>query len=99
MLREPVAVRRLRDAGWSLPAEVSDEVILQVYDTRLDPEWARSVATEVGMGLPSSLVGGDFLTSPVVDDKAALHPTRLTRWGPPGSDPHHLFVAPRPHQA
>ena len=93
MLRKPAAIRSLRAAGWTLPEEVRDDAIIQVYDTRLDPAWSREVVTEVGMGLPASLIGGDFLTAPSVDDKTALDQTRLMRWGPPPATTPTIFLS------
>jgi hypothetical protein len=43
------------------------------------------------------VIGGDFLTSPHVDDMTALKTGTPTRWGPPGATAYHLVVPPRPH--
>ena len=43
------------------------------------------------------VIGGDFLTSPHVDDMSALQTGTPTRWGPPGANAYHLVVPPRPH--
>ena len=99
MLSEATAVRTLRAAGWTIPKDVSDSDVIQVYDTRLDPIWVADVIREMGRAEATVMVGGDFMAMPVptVDDKAALNPERLSRWGP-AEEPSHFFVAPRPHQ-
>ena len=101
LLQELHPVGKLRSAGWQLPAEVDDAYLLRVYDTRPDEAWLKEVAAEAAGGrqLPTLVVGGDFLTHPHLEDAAALHPTEMRRWGPPGEAPYRLLVPPRPHQA
>ena len=61
MLKEPTPARRLREAGWELPKEVTDEVLVRVYDTRLDPRWVQEVVHEMCLPHKTYLVGGDFM--------------------------------------
>ena len=101
LLQEPHPAGKLRAAGWTLPPTVADDYLMRVYDTRVHPEWLRALATEVtgGQEMPIYIVGGDFLTCPHLEDAAALHPTELRRWGPPGGTPYRIVVPPRPHIA
>ena len=101
LLQELQPVGKLRAAGWTIPPEVGDGYQLRVYDERIWPDWLQGLAAEVGggPGLPSYMVGGDFLTQPHLEDAAALHPTELRRWGPGGDAPYRLVVPPRPHVA
>ena len=80
------------------PPPIPAEYPLRVYDTRLEPRWLHTLIDEVGPApLPTHVIGGDFLTNPHLDDGAALHPGRLSRWGPAGDAPYHLLIPPRPH--
>ena len=89
---------KLRASGWTVPAEVAEDHVVRVYDTRLDRGWLRQVLPEVGVeAVRAVLVGGDMLLPSQVDDSVALQPGRLERWGPAGSDPYHVVVLPRPH--
>ena len=99
LLQEPKQVRQLRALGWEVQDSVPDEAVVQVYDTRLQPEWIRDVLLEAGLDGGSLVVGGDFMTQPHLEDVQALNPARLVRWGWPGTSDYHIFVPPRPHQA
>jgi hypothetical protein len=98
-LMEPLMASKLRQEGWRLPAAVPDTYMLRVYDTRLEMSWLRGLLAELGLGSEMSVVGGDFLSSPSLEDKVALQTGRLERWGPSGDGPYHLVVPPRPHLA
>ena len=92
-------MRRLRALGWVIPPEVSDDSLLRVYDTRLEPSWTKSLVKELGPSGPTFVVGGDFMTSPHLTDSHVVSRPRVTSWGPAGQGPCHFFVPPRPHQA
>ena len=99
-LSEPQPVDKLRSAGWTLPSNIASDYQLKVYDTRLEPRWLQGLADELGVApLRTYVVGGDFLTSPHLEDGPALHPGRLRRWGPSGAEPYHVLIPPRPHLA
>ena len=88
----------LRADGWELPASVKADHAVRVYDTRLDGMWLQTLVRDIrAAGDPDNvvLVGGDFVTSPAIEDSVALHPDRLRRWGPRG--PCHIVIPPRPH--
>lgn len=99
LLQEPQEVRKLRALGWEVLDSIPDETVVQVYDTRLRPDWIRGVLVEAGLAGDSLVVGGDFMTKPHLEDVPALNPARLERWGTPGTGDYHIFVPPRPHQA
>ena len=97
-LQEPLQAGRLRAGGWTLPAEVSDDYMLRVYDTRLEQQFMRSILAQLPQSnLETIVVGGDFLSKPHLEDSAALDPRHLRRWGPDSSGPYHVCVPPRPH--
>ena len=97
---QPQKACDLRAAGWILPDGVAPEEHIRVYDTRIEQHWLHQMVLEAFPGAPSNLklVGGDFLTRPLLTDTEALNPCRLRRWGPEGIGPYHLVVPPRPHQ-
>ena len=98
MLQEPLQAGRLRASGWTLPSAVADDYVLRVYDTRLQREWMLGVLAELPHSkLDLIVVGGDFMTCPHLDDRAALDPLQLRRWGPDTTAPYHVCVPPRPH--
>ena len=90
---------KLRSAGWRIPAEVEDNYLLRVYDTRPNTAWLKEVAAEAAGGrlLPALVVGGDYLTNPYLEDAAALDPKEIRWWGPAGTAPYKLIVPPRRH--
>ena len=47
MLQEQQPVRFLRALGWSLPPEIRDDYLLRVYDTRLEPSWAKKLIQDM----------------------------------------------------
>ena len=81
MLKEPTAARRLRDGGWQLPGDIQDELPVQVYDTRLDPEWVKAVVLEMGLAHKTYIVGGDIMLPSFLGDAAAMNPEQLEWWG------------------
>ena len=99
-LQDPQSVGSLRAAGWSLPPELGKDVLLRVYDTRVDEAYLRDLALEaLPAGPPDVLfVGGDFMSTSRCLDAEALDPTGLKRWGPQGASGYHLLIPPRPHQ-
>ena len=101
---EPQTAARLCAAGWKLPEGIPSEYVLRVYDTRLETAWLLRTLPELGLlAGPVRAIGGDFLTTPHVEDAVALQQTRMQRWGPAagleGDSPCHLVVPPRPHVA
>lgn len=99
-LMEPQPAGRLRAMGWTLPASTPDDYILRVHDTRLDPTWLRELGAELApIDTDTVVVGGDFVSSPDIEDIPAFKPAPLQRWGPPTGDKYHILVPPRPHVA
>ena len=97
-MQEPQSLGVLRAAGWQAPPDIPDTEVIRVYQTRLEPTWLQGILPELRLGLENTvLVGGDFVLPPHVDDKVALQPGRLQRWGPSGTAPYHILVPPRPH--
>ena len=84
LLQEQQPVRLLRALGWVIPPEVSDDSLLRVYDTRLEPSWTKSFVRELGPSGPTFVVGGDFMTSPHLADGHVVSQPRVTSWGPAG---------------
>ena len=100
LLSEPQPAAKLRSMGWSLPDAVPADYMLRVYDTRLEDEWLRALATEmVGIDVDSYIVGGNFLTQPHLEDGPAFHSSPIRRWGPSGPEAYHIVIPPRPHLA
>ena len=86
--------------GWTLPSSTPDDYILRVHDTRLEPKWLRDLAAELApIDTDTIIVGGDFVSSPDIEDIPAFKPAPLQRWGPPTGDGYHILVPPRPHVA
>ena len=80
LLSEPQTAAKLRSVGWSLPAALPADYMVRVYDTRLEEGWLRDLATElVGIDVDSLVVGGDFLTSPHLEDGPAFHAGSIQR--------------------
>ena len=99
LLMDQQPVRLLRALGWTVSSEVSDDYLLRVYDTRLESSWMQKLLQDTGVSGPSHVVGGDFLTAPLIDDGKVISDTKVASWGPPGQGPCHFFIPPRPHQA
>ena len=92
---------KLRAAGWVLPDAVPADYLMWVYDTRLDPQYLRELVPDFGTSMEGTavVIGGDFISKPFREDKEALCPTALRRWGPAGEEAYTLLVQPRPHLA
>ena len=89
---------KLRSEGWSVPTTIADDVVVRVYDTRLNRTWLQGVLRDLQLEVTDKvLVGGDFLFPPDKEDHLALQAGRLDRWGPSGDTPYHIVVPPRHH--
>ena len=100
-LQELQPAGKLRAAGWELPRTISDDYLVRVYDTRVEPGYLLGLGADLGLTGEDSIfvVGGDFMTQTFKEDHVALCPTALRRWGPEGDHFYHLLVPPRPHLA
>ena len=87
LLQDLQPVRALRAMGWKLPPDISDDYLLRVYDTRLEPVWLKGLFTELAAVGPTHVIGGDFLTAPDLEDSAAVNPVKVSSWGPAGKGP------------
>ena len=97
-LQEPQLVAKLRAAGWSIDPQVPDDLVVRIYDTRLERTWLLGKLSELRLDAAEVVVvGGDFLLPPHREDHVALQSGKLTRWGPTTGDPYHVVVPPRPH--
>ena len=101
MLAELQPAGRLMAAGWTLPATLDKDYQVRVYDTRLEKAWLQRLLPELEQQRfdERRVVGGDFLTTPHLEDGPALSTQAVRRWGPVGTTPCHIFVPPRPHLA
>jgi hypothetical protein len=81
-----------------VPTTIADDVVVRVYDTRLNRTWLHGVFRDLQLEVTDKvLVGGDFLFPPDKEDHLALQAGRLDRWGPSGDTPYHIVVPPRHH--
>ena len=97
-LQEPQMVAKLRAGGWTVTSSIADDVVVRVYDMRLERSWLLGMLPELCLEAQEAvLVGGDFLLPPHIEDHIALQSGRLLRWGPASERPYHVVVPPRPH--